>query len=91
MAKKLNRVYIQFSSVTRELHSTSDMRNEIHSVFFYKNASNFGAEAECSYIFLRFVAKNILKLFLNYMVYATCISVNQCGSDQETYQSALPA
>ena len=52
--------------------------------------SNFGAEAERSYIFLRFEAENILKMFLNYMVYTTCISVNQCGRDQETYQSALP-
>ena len=25
------------------------------------------------------------------MVYTTCISVNQCGHDQETYQSALPS
>ena len=25
------------------------------------------------------------------MVYTTCISVNQCGRDQEAYQSALPA
>ena len=30
-------------------------------------------------------------MFLNYMVYTTCISVNQFGRDQETYQSALPA
>ena len=82
--KMLNEVYIQFSSVTRELHSTSDMRNEVHSVFFfffYKNASNFVAEAECSYIFLRFKAENVLKMFLNCIVYTTCISVNQCGSD----------
>ena len=25
------------------------------------------------------------------MVYTTCILVNQCGRDQGTYQSALPA
>ena len=48
--------------------------------------SNFGAEAERSYIFLRFKAENVLK-----MVYTTCISVNQCGRDWETYQSALSA
>ena len=41
--------------------------------------------------FLRFEAENVLKMFLNYMVYTTCISVNQCRRDQETYQSALPA
>ena len=41
--------------------------------------------------FLRFKAENVLKMFLNCVVYTTCISVNQCGSDQETYQSALPA
>ena len=28
-------------------------------------------------------------MFLNYMVYT--ISANQCGRDQETYESALPA
>ena len=48
----------------------------IHSVFFIRT-SNFGAEAERSYIFLRFEAENVLKTFLNYMVYTTCISVNQ--------------
>ena len=50
----------------------------VHSVFFIRT-SNFGAEAERSYIFLRFEAENVLKMFLNYMVYTTCISVNQCG------------
>ena len=30
-------------------------------------------------------------MFLNYMVYTTCISVNQCGRDQKAYQSELPA
>ena len=30
-------------------------------------------------------------MFLNYMAYTTCILVNQCGREQETYQSALPA
>ena len=61
---------------------------------FFIRTSNFGAEAERSYIFLRFEAENVLKMFLNYMVdmvYTTCISVNQCGHDQETYQSTLPA
>ena len=49
----------------------------IHSVFFFFiRTSNFGAEAERSYIFLRFEAENVLKMFLNYMVYTTCISVN---------------
>ena len=44
----------------------------IHSVFvfvlFFIRTSNFGAEAERSYIFLRFEAENVLKMFLNYMV-----------------------
>ena len=55
--------------------------DKIHSVFFFIRTSNFGAEAERSYIFLRFEAENVLKMFLNYMVYTTCISVNQCGRD----------
>ena len=59
--------------------------------YFFIRTSNFGAEAERFYIFLRFEAENVLKMFLNYMVCTTCISVNQCGRDQETYQSALPA
>ena len=59
--------------------------------FFFIRTSNFGAEAERSYTFLRFEVENVLEMFLNYMVYTTCISVNQCGRDQETYQSALPA
>ena len=46
----------------------------LHSVFFIRT-SNFGAEAERSYIFLRFEAENVLKMFLNY-IYITCISVN---------------
>ena len=58
---------------------------------FFIRTFYFGAEAERSYILLRFEAENVLKMFLNYMVYTTCISVNQCGRDQETYQSALPA
>ena len=41
------------------------------------------------YIYLQSEAEDILKMFLNYMVYT--ISVNQCGCDQEIYQSALPA
>ena len=45
--------------------------------FFFIRTSNFGAEAERSYIFLRFEAENVFKMFLNYMVYTTCISVNQ--------------
>ena len=32
---------------------------------FYIRTTNFGAEAERSYIFLRFEAENILKMFLN--------------------------
>ena len=59
-----------------------------YTLFFFIRTSSFGAEAERSYIFLRFEAENVLKMFLNYMVYTTtCISVNQCGRDQETYQS----
>lgn len=38
-------------------------------------------EAERSHVFLWFEAENVLKMFLNYMVYITCISVNQCGRD----------
>ena len=72
-----------------------EMRNSwgifgVHSVFFIRT-SDFGAEAERSYIFLRFETENVLKMFLNYMVFTTYISVNQCGRNQETYQSALPA
>ena len=40
---------------------------------------------------MRVEADNVLKMFLNYMVYTTCISVNQCERDEETYQSVLPA
>ena len=60
-------------------------------MFFFIRTPNFGAEAERSYIIFSFEAENVLKMFLNYMVYTPCISVNQCGRDQETYQSALPA
>ena len=69
------------------------MKNKLFTLvfFFFIRTSNFGAEAERSYIFLRFEAENVLKMFLNYMVYTTCISINQCGRDQETYQSALSA
>ena len=62
-----------------------------YTLFFFIRTSDFGAEAERSYIFLRFEAENVLKMFLNYIVYTTCISVNQCGREQETYQSALLA
>ena len=88
-------------------HGSIYCRSSIHSVFFFFvffffvlfcffcfffiRTSNFGAEAERSYIFLRFEGENVLKLFLNYMVYTTCISVDQCGRDQETSQSTLPA
>ena len=61
---------------------------QVHSVFFIR-MSNFGAEAERSYIFLRFEAENVLKMFLNYMVYTTCISVNQCGRAKIWYQELL--
>ena len=66
------------------------LRSHTLCVFFIRT-SNVEAEAERSYTFLRFEAENVLKMFLNYIVYTTCISVNQCGRDQETYQSALPA
>ena len=46
---------------------------EVHSVLVVRT-SNFGAEAERSYVLLRFEAKNVFKMFLNYMVYPTCIS-----------------
>ena len=60
----------------------------VNTISSFMRTSNFGAEAERSYILLRFEAENVLKMFLNYMVYTT---VNQCGHDRETYQSALPA
>ena len=43
----------------------------LHSVFFIRT-SNFGVEAERSYIFLRFEPENVLKAVLNYLVYTTC-------------------
>ena len=67
------------------------MIDRVHSGFFFIRTSNFGAEAERSYIFWRFVAENVLKMFLNYIGYTTCISVNRWGRDEETYQSASPA
>ena len=48
-----------------------------YTLFFFIRTSNFGAKAERSYILYRFEAENVLKMFLNYMVYTTCISVNQ--------------
>ena len=36
----------------------------VHSLFLI-TTSNFGAEAERSYIFLRCEAENVLKMFLN--------------------------
>ena len=39
------------------------------------------------FLAITFEAENVLKM-LNF---TTCISVNQCGRDQETYQSALPS
>ena len=53
------------------------MRMANYTLFFYIRTSNFGGEAERSYILLRFEAENVLKMFLNYMVYTTCILVNQ--------------
>ena len=52
----------------------------MNTLCFFIRTSNFGAEAERSYILLRFEAENVLKMFLNYIVY----------TDQETYQSVLP-
>ena len=60
----------------------------IHSVFFIRT-SKLEAEAERSYIFLRFEAENVLKMFLNYMVYTTYISVNECGRAEIWYQELL--
>ena len=75
-----------------KLLQTGERTTQVHSVFFFfVRTYNFGAEAERAFIFLRFEAENVLKMFLNHMVYTTCISVNQCGRNQETYQSALPA
>ena len=47
----------------------------VYTLFFFIR-SNFGTKAERSYIFLRFEAENVLKMFLNYIVYTTCISLN---------------
>ena len=63
-------------------------RKLIHSVFFIRT-SNFGAEAGRSYNFLRFEAESVLKMFLNYMVYTTCISVNQCRRAEIWYRELL--
>ena len=64
----------------------------LYTLCIFVRTSNFGAEAERSYIFLRFGAENVLKMFLNYMVYTTCISVNsQWRPDEEICQSTLPA
>ena len=57
--------------------------------FFFIRTSNLGAEAELSYIFLRFKAENVLKMFINYVVYTTCISVNQCGLAEIWYQELM--
>ena len=57
--------------------------------FFFIRTSNFGAEAERSYIFLRFEAENVFKMFLTYMVYTTCISVNQALPAEIWYQELL--
>ena len=57
-----------------------------NTLFFYIRTSNFGAEAERSYFFhdLR------LKMFSRRSSVTCCsISVNQCGRNQETYQTAL--
>ena len=40
----------------------SQLVNAVHSVFFIRT-SNFGAEAECYYVILRFEAENVLKMF----------------------------
>ena len=64
----------------------------VHSVFFFlQERLILELRLNVLIFFLRFEAENIFKMFLNYMVYTTCISINQCGRDQETYQSALPA
>ena len=60
----------------------------LHSVLFIRT-SNFGAEADRSYVFLQFEAENVLKMFLNYMVYTTCISVNQALPAEIWYQELL--
>ena len=59
-------------SIYRPIHRS--ICRSLHSVSFIRT-SNFGAEAERSYIFLRFEAENVLKMFLNY-IYTTYISVN---------------
>jgi len=41
------------------------MRFEWDHTLFFIRTSNFGAEAERSYIFLRCEAENVLKMFLN--------------------------
>ena len=47
-----------------------------YTLFFCIRTANFGAEAERSYIFWRFEAENVLKMFLNYIVQTICILVN---------------
>ena len=54
-------------------HNHKVQEKTVHSGFFFIRTSNFGVEAERSYIFLRFEAENVIKMFLNYMVYTTSL------------------
>ena len=59
--------------------------------FFFFITYNFGAEAERSYILLRFEAENVLYMFLklhgiHYMYFSKSMR-----TFERTYQSALPA
>ena len=52
------------ASFQRKFSGKKVTPSKAHSVFFIRT-SNLGAEAERSYIFLRFEAENVLKMFLN--------------------------
>ena len=45
-----------------------------YTLFFFIGMSNFGAEDERSYIFLRSEAENVLKMFSNLLI--LCLSFN---------------
>ena len=48
-------------------HNDRERVNKKYTLFFFFiRTSNFGAEAERSYIFLRCEAENVLKMFLNF-------------------------
>ena len=60
-----------------------------NTLFFLYERLISGAEAERSYIFWRLEAENVVKMFLNYIVYTTCISVNRALLAETWYQELL--